>query len=88
MFFCHLCVFFGGLSVSIFCPFVDGIVCFLDIELQKVFISFGDESLVIPFFASIFYHSVGCLFTLFRVLFVMKKLLSVIKFHLFLRSLF
>ena len=34
-------------------------------------------------FAKIFSHSVGCLFILFRVSFVVQKLLSLIKSHLF-----
>ena len=33
--------------------------------------------------AKIFSHSVGCLFVLFRVSFVVQKLLSLIKSHLF-----
>ena len=34
-------------------------------------------------FAKIFSHSVGCLFVLFRVSFAVKKLLSLIRSHLF-----
>ena len=34
-------------------------------------------------FENIFSHSVGCLFVLFRVPFAVQKLLSLIKFHLF-----
>ena len=41
-FFGHLYVFFGELSIEIFCPFLDGVVCFFGMELQKVFINFGD----------------------------------------------
>ena len=41
-FFGHLYVFFGELSVKIFCPFFDAVVWFFGMELQKVFINFGD----------------------------------------------
>ena len=34
-------------------------------------------------FANIFYHSEGCLFVLFMVSFAVQKLLSFIRFHLF-----
>uniref|UniRef100_A0A8D1ZG39 Uncharacterized protein n=1 Tax=Sus scrofa TaxID=9823 RepID=A0A8D1ZG39_PIG len=34
-------------------------------------------------FANIFYHSVCCLFVLFRVFFALQKLLSLIRSHLF-----
>jgi len=34
-------------------------------------------------FAVIFYHSEGCLFTLLIVFFIVQKLLSLIRFHLF-----
>ena len=39
-------------------------------------------------FAMIFSHSEGCLFTLFRVSFVVQKLLSLIRSHLFIFLLF
>ena len=41
-FFGHLYVFFVELSVYIFCPFFDGVVWFFGMELQKVFVNFGD----------------------------------------------
>ena len=40
-------------------------------------------TLSVDSFANIFSHSVGCLFVLFRVSFAVQKLLSLIKFHLF-----
>ena len=57
-----------------FCPFIDVVVCFFGIELQKVFINFGDQSLVSRFIPQIFSHSLGCLFVLFRVSFAVQKL--------------
>ena len=66
-----------------FCPFLDWVVCFFNIELHELFIYFGDESLSIDTFANIFSHSEGCLFILFVVSFALQKLLSFIRSHLF-----
>ena len=41
------------------------------------------NSLLVTLFASIFSHSVGCLFILFMVSFAVQKLLSLIRSHLF-----
>ena len=41
------------------------------------------NSLSVVSLAIIFSHSEGCLFTLLTVSFIMKKLLSLIRFHLF-----
>ena len=32
----------GELSISVFCPFFDLVVCFSDIELHELFVYFGD----------------------------------------------
>ena len=39
-------------------------------------------------FANIFSHSVGCLFVLFMVSFAVEKLVSLIRFHLFIERYF
>ena len=36
-----MCVFFGEISVHVFCPFYDWIVCFFDVEFNKFFIDLG-----------------------------------------------
>ena len=41
------------------------------------------NSLSVALFVNIFSHSVGCLFVLFMVSFAVQKLLSLIRFHLF-----
>ena len=41
------------------------------------------DPLLLPLFANIFSHSVGCLFVLFMVSFAVQKLLSLIRSHLF-----
>jgi len=44
--------------------------------------------LLVALFADIFSYSVGCLFILFMVSFAVQKLLSLIRLHLFILSLF
>ena len=41
MFVGHMYVFFGEMSVKVFCPFLDWVVCFYDIELHDLIIYFG-----------------------------------------------
>ena len=65
MFFGHLYVFLGELFVKIFCPFFDGVVCFFGISNINLEIN----PLSVASSANIFFHSVGCLFVLFRVSF-------------------
>ena len=37
----RLDVFFGEVSISVFCPFLHWIICFLGVEFDKLFIDFG-----------------------------------------------
>ena len=59
------------------------VVFFFNIELYVLFIYFGYYPLLVISFANIFSHSVGCLFILSMVSFAVKKLLSLIRSHLF-----
>ena len=74
----HLYVFFGEMSVWVFFPlfdwavFLSSYMCILEIN------PLSDAS-----FAITFSHSEGCLFTLLIVSFVVQKLLSLIRSHLF-----
>ena len=81
MFVSHLYVFFGEM------PFFDWVIYFSGIELQELLVYFEINSLSVASFAIIFSHSEGCLFTLlivsFDVLLSTKKLLSLIRSHLF-----
>ena len=70
----HLYVFFGKMSLQVFCPFLNQAVCFCDIELYELFTYF-----VVISFANIFSHSVGCLFILLMVSFAVQKFLSLIQ---------
>ena len=62
---------------------------FFDIELYQLFINpywsyyLDINSLLVISFPNTFYHSVGCLFVLLMVSFSVKKLLSLIRSHLF-----
>ena len=42
MFVGHLYVFFGEISVQVFSPCFDWVVCFSDLELHKLLVYFGD----------------------------------------------
>ena len=64
-------------------PLFDWVVCFSGIELYELLVYFGDNPLSVVYFAIIFSHSEGCLFTLFVVSFAVQKLLSLIRSHLF-----
>ena len=37
----HFDVFFAEMSVHVFCPFLDGIICSLGVEFDKFFLDFG-----------------------------------------------
>ena len=65
-------VFFEEMSVQVFCPLFDWVVCFSGIELYELLVYFGNSLSVIPF-AFIFSNSEGCLFTLFVVSFAVQK---------------
>ena len=70
----HLDVFFGEVSIRVFCPFLHWIICFLGVESDKFFIDFGSNPLCDMSFANIFSHSVSCLLVLLIVSFPVQKL--------------
>ena len=37
----HLYAFFGEMSVHVFCPFLDWVVCFLSVEFEKFLVDLG-----------------------------------------------
>ena len=81
MFISHLYVFFEEMSVYVFCPCFDRIVCLLSCISCLYILEINPLSVVS--FAIIFSHSEGCLFTLLIVSFAVQKLLSLIRSHLF-----
>ena len=70
------------MSVHIFQPLFDRVVCFFLINLFKFFVDYGYWPFVGWIDYKNFSHSVGCLFTLKIVPFAMQKLFSLIRSHL------
>ena len=83
MYISHLYVLFGEMSVKVFYPLFDWVVCFSGIDLYELLVYFEINPLSVVLFAIIFSHSEGCLFTLLIVSFAVQKLLVLIRSHLF-----
>ena len=64
------------------CPFFDWFVCLLLSDMNSLFILEIKLSSVAPF-ANIFSNPIGCLFTLSMISFAIQKVISLIRFHLF-----
>ena len=75
----HLYVFFGEMSVQIFCSFFDWVVC-LTVRCMSCWCILEINPLSITSFANTFSHSVGCLSILFMISFTVQ---SLIRSHLF-----
>src|SRR5574337_290117 len=63
--------------------FLIGSFIFLELSCRSCLYIFEISCLSVASFAIIFSHPEGCLFTLFIVSFVVQKLLSLIRSHLF-----
>ena len=74
-----LYILFGKMSIQIFCPLFNWVVCFFDIELYELLVYFEINPLSVASFANILSHSEGCLFILFMVFFAVQKLLRFIR---------
>ena len=83
LFFSHLYVFFGEMSVQVFCPFFDWVFFFLTLSCLSCLYILETNPLSVASFAIIFSHSEYCLFILFMVSFAVRKLLNLISSHLF-----
>ena len=70
----HLDVFFGEMSIHVFCPFLHWIICVLGVEFEKFLIDLDTNPLSDMSFANIFFHSVSCLLVLQIVSFPVQKL--------------
>ena len=79
MFISHLYVFGEMFSAHFFI----GLFVFLVLNCLSHLCVLEINSLSVVSLAIIFSHSEGCLFTLLIVSFIMKKLLSLVRFHLF-----
>ena len=78
----YLYVFFGEMSIYVFCSFFDW-VGFLFISCISCLCILEIKPLLITSFSNIFSQSVNCLFILFMVSFAVQKLISLIRSNLF-----
>ena len=70
----YLGVFFGEMSVHVFCPFLVGLFVFWVLSFISYLYILDTNPLLDMSFANMFSHSVGCLFVLLIVSFAVQKL--------------
>ena len=77
----HVYVFFGEMSIQVFCPVFHWVAGFLLLSCISGLYILKIKPLSIASFETIFSHSIGCLFGFFMASFAVQNFVSLIRFH-------